>query len=482
MDRAIRQIVLIASILLLALSGGWLVLETSWRSDHAAATPSEAFSSGPIGLDLAPLKYVAVLPRISGKHFTIAENTANIWAAYGFITPARQADRTCISNLSEWAPTGMTVSNHFPGGRGQGATQFAGLTCAACHTGRIPQQARTPGPAITGMGNHELAFGAFQADLRKAVAEASLTADAIMTAYDDQCAETDGGALTDLAGDILDRINIWLWLRQMRAQQSPAAQRGGDGGLAGRGRIFALLSPDLPPAKIPALWGAADRPMPSTHPLRGLPITSPDFASNRKLAAAFISQMTAPKFTNAGFDPLPEDDVKAGFILYMRHCNQCHGHRPEEGGEWSTEGAFRLGQISRVAGENATYFDVGADPALAVAARTDDGPGYLNAPIPGAWLRAPYLHNGSVPTLRQLINLEKRQQTFCRGANPYDPQAGGLSAPAPWDGTCPDGMTFIFDAAAPGDRNIGHNYPWAYDDGERSPDNLHVLLAYLKTL
>ena len=30
--------------------------------------------------------------------------------------------------------------------------------------------------------------------------------------------------------------------------------------------------------------------------------------------------------------------------------------------------------------------------------------GYANMPLDGVWLRAPYLHNGSVPTLRDLLN------------------------------------------------------------------------------
>ncbi len=35
--------------------------------------------------------------------------------------------------------------------------------------------------------------------------------------------------------------------------------------------------------------------------------------------------------------------------------------------------------------------------------------GYANAPLDGLWLRAPYLHNGSVPTLRQLLEPGERR-------------------------------------------------------------------------
>src|SRR5207248_156035 len=46
--------------------------------------------------------------------------------------------------------------------------------------------------------------------------------------------------------------------------------------------------------------------------------------------------------------------------------------------------------------------------------------GYVNAPIDSAFARAPYLHNGSVLTLAELINLRPRRKTFYRGKNAYD--------------------------------------------------------------
>ena len=38
--------------------------------------------------------------------------------------------------------------------------------------------------------------------------------------------------------------------------------------------------------------------------------------------------------------------------------------------------------------------------------------GYANMPLDGVWLRAPYLHNGSVPTLRALLFPDERPRTF----------------------------------------------------------------------
>ena len=38
--------------------------------------------------------------------------------------------------------------------------------------------------------------------------------------------------------------------------------------------------------------------------------------------------------------------------------------------------------------------------------------GYSNMPLDGIWLRAPYLHNGSVPTLRALMFPDERPAVF----------------------------------------------------------------------
>ena len=47
--------------------------------------------------------------------------------------------------------------------------------------------------------------------------------------------------------------------------------------------------------------------------------------------------------------------------------------------------------------------------------------GYANHPLDGIWLRGPYLHNGSVPTLRDLLDApERRPAVFYRGYDVFD--------------------------------------------------------------
>ena len=64
--------------------------------------------------------------------------------------------------------------------------------------------------------------------------------------------------------------------------------------------------------------------------------------------------------------------------------------------------------------------------------------GYANMPLDGLWLRAPYLHNGSVPDLRALLFPEERPAAFYRAYDVYDWDASASSraAPAPKPRAC----------------------------------------------
>ena len=90
--------------------------------------------------------------------------------------------------------------------------------------------------------------------------------------------------------------------------------------------------------------------------------------------------------------------------------------------------------------------------------------GYANMPLDGVWLRAPYLHNGSVPTLRALLFPEERPAVFYRGYDVYDWQRVGFVADGPEAEK--DGVRF--DTRLRGNGNAGHVYgPRASAGGSR---------------
>ena len=105
--------------------------------------------------------------------------------------------------------------------------------------------------------------------------------------------------------------------------------------------------------------------------------------------------------------------------------------------------------------------------------------GYVNTLLDGVWLRAPYLHNGSVPTLRDLLNdTEQRPKKFCRGNDVFDwKNVGFTSQPDPAKGSAMCGEFFLYDTALVGNSNRGHLY--GTDLGDKDKE---ALLEFLKTL
>ena len=101
--------------------------------------------------------------------------------------------------------------------------------------------------------------------------------------------------------------------------------------------------------------------------------------------------------------------------------------------------------------------------------------GYASQPLDGIWLRAPYLHNGSVPSLTALLDPpEDRPTEFWRGCDILDPVAVGFRATPP-DDDCP--RAFRFDTTLRGEGNGGHTYGTTL-----APDEKAALIEYLKTL
>jgi len=78
--------------------------------------------------------------------------------------------------------------------------------------------------------------------------------------------------------------------------------------------------------------------------------------------------------------------------------------------------------------------------------------GYKARPLDGIWATPPFLHNGSVPTLFQLLSpVAERQKQFWVGSREYDPQHVGIRTER-FDGG------FLLDTAITGNSNRGHEF------------------------
>ena len=115
---------------------------------------------------------------------------------------------------------------------------------------------------------------------------------------------------------------------------------------------------------------------------------------------------------------------------------------------------------------------------------------YRPRPLDGVWAVAPYLHNGSVPSLYWLLRpAGERPKKFCLGARDYDPRRVGYPA----DPVCATGETLFEETDASGkiikgNSTSGHSFE---GDGASRPgvvgralgdDERDALIDYLKTL
>ncbi len=97
---------------------------------------------------------------------------------------------------------------------------------------------------------------------------------------------------------------------------------------------------------------------------------------------------------------------------------------------------------------------------------------YKGRPLNGIWATAPYLHNGSVPNLYQLLlPSDQRIDQFSVGSREFDPVNVGFE-------TDPMPGRFSFDTSLVGNSNAGHDY----GTGKLTEAERWELVEYMKTL
>jgi hypothetical protein len=181
------------------------------------------------------------------------------------------------------------------------------------------------------------------------------------------------------------------------------------------------------------------------------------------------------------------DAVDRGRALFDATCARCHGVHsgpdaayPDEVVPLDEVGTDPL-RAANFREVEATYLSEFMGAVFASEPLVSTG-GYLAPPLVGIWARAPYLHNGSVPDLRAVLDSASRPAVWTRtgsAAEDYDPERVGWRHEVPNDPL--DASTaagrLIHDAARPGMSNAGHTFGDALAEGERAD-----LLAYLTTL
>jgi RoxA-like, cytochrome c-like len=100
---------------------------------------------------------------------------------------------------------------------------------------------------------------------------------------------------------------------------------------------------------------------------------------------------------------------------------------------------------------------------------------YESRVLHGIWATAPYLHNGSVPNLWELLTPPaQRKPFFMVGSKMYDAKnVGYVTDSSPFK----DGKLVVGDGAEPGNSNSGHDFGTTLSD-----DDKWALIEYLKQL
>lgn len=195
---------------------------------------------------------------------------------------------------------------------------------------------------------------------------------------------------------------------------------------------------------------------------------------------AFLASLEAPKY------PFPVDEARAkrGREIYDETCSECHG---------VYEGAATPANLV-YPGRVVAIEEVDTDPKRAhfpaefairmkkilkdqyVARR-----GYVAVPLDGIWARAPYLHNGAVPTLRMMFRPDTRPRIWALTADPNN-KSDYLQDDVGWKFEALEARDESYDRIFDPDitdglGNGGHRYGSDLDD-----EDLEALLAFLKTL
>lgn len=208
--------------------------------------------------------------------------------------------------------------------------------------------------------------------------------------------------------------------------------------------------------------------------------TTLDRPSMRRMEA-YLDTATPPPY------PYSIDTTLAarGEPVYREYCAGCHGL---SGTDFTGELVGKVTPIDQIGTDrhrlDSYTEELAANQNLLYAAYPDERfrhfrktNGYANMPLDGLWLRAPYLHNGAVPNLRELFEPQSRRSpVFYRGYDVYDPErVGFVSTVAEEKGR----RFFLFDTSLPGNGNAGHEGR-AYGT-ELSPADKDALVEYLKT-
>ena len=371
---------------------------------------------------------------------------------------------------------------------------LVGLNCAVCHTGTLRDAPDGPPRIVLGMPAHQFDIEAYFRFLFRSAQDERFNADVLIPAI-----QQENPSFSWLDG----LVYRYLVIRRTR---DALRQRAADFAWVerrprfGPGRVdtfnpykvhfgFDMQADDtVGTADFPSLW--------DQRPREGMWLHwdgNNNVVRERSLSAAIGAGATEESLDHASLERVaewiwdfkppefPRDRinmarVEPGRAIYEAQCAQCHALNGAAIGQVTRIDEIgtdpeRLNSFTAALAERQNTFGTGRPWKFSHFRKTD---GYANMPLDGLWLRAPYLHNGSVPTLRDLLlPPERRPRTFHRGHDVYDYANVGFVSSGPES----ERTGVRFDVGERGNGNQGHVYGTGL-----SPTEIDDLLEFLKTL
>ena len=367
-----------------------------------------------------------------------------------------------------------------------------GLNCAVCHVGTLRETADSQTQLVLGMPSHRFNLQQYLRFLFATAEDQRFNADNIIPAI--QRANPDFNFVERLLyryfvipqtrQGLLDEAERFAWMDR-RPDQGPGRV---DTFNPYKLNIFGLEEDSfVGTADLPSLWNQAPRDglwlhwdgnnnsveerNKSAAIGAGASEESLDLASMQRIAD-WISTLSPPDFPA---DKVDWSRVGAGRQIYEANCAQCHDFDGSDIGqvvpiEQIGTDTERLNSFTQELADNMNTLGTGQPWQFSHFRKTE---GYSNMPLDGIWLRAPYLHNGSIPTLRDLLKPpEERPAVFLRGYDVYDFENLGLVSSGPEA----EAQGFQFDTSERGNGNQGHLYGTGLGEQEKQD-----LLEFLKT-
>jgi hypothetical protein len=200
---------------------------------------------------------------------------------------------------------------------------------------------------------------------------------------------------------------------------------------------------------------------------------------------AYIASLAPPVY------PFPIDRALAGQgqQVFDATCARCHGTYGEHGSypnllvdlkEVGTDPA--LSEAGMYAGQE-RFYEWLAHSVYGKGAEFRPARGYVAPPLDGVWATAPYLHNGSVPTIAGLLESRRRPRYWSRSFDSTDYDQSTLGWRYTESAYGKQGVhdalerKRLYDTSGAGASNQGHVFADHLSSAERT-----ALLEYLKTL